>query len=310
MPAKLETRDQRLDQGVFQSSIYSQPWWRGVGNSSTFEESTSKSSSSDHLNGSLSNGPIRSQANLTLDNGANSNKDTQVAVSSQSDGINGQGHHLKQVPSSAPVTMVGHVEPNSQMELVGHSIVLTSYPYSDAQYGGMLPSYAPQAMVTPQLYGMHHARMALPLEMEEEPVYVNAKQFNGILRRRQARAKAEIEKKAIKARKPYLHESRHQHAMRRARGCGGRFLSSKKPESSEWLQKNGTRNLDSANGEGKGSTDHDMQSHSSSHGNGNGHGLSSIYHPSSGDGLDRGFLVQQRASTHWNGVTNGALPIN
>ena len=54
----------------------------------------------------------------------------------------------------------------------------------------------------PQMLGLASPRIALPLDLAEDgPIYVNAKQYHGILRRRQSRAKLEAQNKLIKSRK-------------------------------------------------------------------------------------------------------------
>ena len=55
---------------------------------------------------------------------------------------------------------------------------------------------------------------------EDQPVYVNAKQYNRIILRRKARAKWEAEHRVAKRERKYMHESRHNHALRRLRGSG------------------------------------------------------------------------------------------
>lgn len=62
-----------------------------------------------------------------------------------------------------------------------------------------------------------------PSSPTEAPVYVNARQYKRIIKRRMARGS--LTPRLREHHRTYRHESRHQHACRRLRGPKGMFLS-------------------------------------------------------------------------------------
>ncbi|XP_030531695.1 nuclear transcription factor Y subunit A-10-like [Rhodamnia argentea] len=114
----------------------------------------------------------------------------------------------------------------------GQPMMSSKYSNADQSFG-LFPLYGAQCQ----------GRIMLPLNLtaEDGPRYVNAKQYQRILTRLKCRAKEKSENFG-RARKPYMHKSRHLHAMRRPRGCGGRFLNTKalKNETAVSMKKTGS----------------------------------------------------------------------
>jgi len=141
--------------------------------------------------------------------------------------MNPSGAHLLQTVDGQTFlynpTLTVDNQQQSQVLGLNNSIISSASGVTTSSNGTIsIPAnYMVQSGGVPQL-----ARVPLqtPLqELEEEPLYVNAKQYHRILKRRQARARLEAEGRIPKERPKYLHESRHKHAMNRVRGEGGRF---------------------------------------------------------------------------------------
>eukprot|EP00249_Psilotum_nudum_P017772 c26482_g2_i1 orf=391-1167(-) len=205
---------ENVEESATAGQLSNLPWWGGAG------QQTSQASSSCSVKPLFAEHPSRVTATVKLPGsvhvhqlqaravGQNAVEDhpllatTVQTLHSAYDGGSVDEHKHRPAASSVHAPPAEYLLPHTQLEL-GHSMACGAYTYADPYFGGIVAAaYGAQAIIHPQMLGVQQARMPLPSEIiEEEPVYVNAKQYHGILRRRKIRAKAELENKLVKARK-------------------------------------------------------------------------------------------------------------
>lgn len=167
----------------------------------------------------------KQDANMQRQNPQSPRSQSQMIPSSMGPGLN----------MPAPASMNASMAPQMQQRRMSHvsgSPAVANAP-GQATMGAPRPPNAQQPPSQPQ-QPQQSPDGGTTGQSEESPLYVNAKQFHRILKRRLARQKLEEALRLTsKGRKPYLHESRHNHAMRRPRGPGGRFLTAEEVAAQE-----------------------------------------------------------------------------
>jgi CCAAT-binding transcription factor (CBF-B/NF-YA) subunit B len=127
------------------------------------------------------------------------------------------GATLQMVPTSA-ASPVHLMNPQQQQHLNAEAMAKAAVSASFLAFLQQTGCPPPLAQTQPQ----------------QTPTYVNAKQYNRILKRRQTRSILDdyyqrqiLQRRRRNQEQSYQHESRHRHAMKRPRDAHGRFLTGK-----------------------------------------------------------------------------------